>query len=97
MPYQLINPLKPKLVQIISKTSNKQSTTLYHYKVNCLMLFEEIIFVSSENHIKPINTPFEQNAELVVVEAGGSCGYHWGTKGAHPCTAQNILKTFEQS
>jgi hypothetical protein len=40
------------------------------------MLFEEIIVVYSENHMKPINTLCGQNAELLIVKAGGTRIYH---------------------
>jgi hypothetical protein len=36
------------------------------------MLFKEIIAVYSENHTKP----YAQNAELLVVKAGGTYNYH---------------------
>jgi hypothetical protein len=35
------------------------------------MLFKEIIAVYSENHMKNINTPREQNADLSNVKVGG--------------------------
>jgi hypothetical protein len=37
------------------------------------MLFKEIITVYSENRTKPINALCEQNAELLIVKAGGVC------------------------
>jgi hypothetical protein len=40
------------------------------------MLFTEIIALSSENHTKPINTLYGQNAELWTVKAGGTYTYH---------------------
>jgi hypothetical protein len=36
------------------------------------MLFKEIIPLYSENHMKHINTLCSQNAELLIVKAGGS-------------------------
>jgi hypothetical protein len=36
------------------------------------MLFREIIALYSENHAKPINTHYGQNAELLNVQAGGT-------------------------
>jgi hypothetical protein len=45
------------------------------------MLFKEIIAVYSENHRKPINTAFGQNAELLVIKAGGTHSYHLPLKG----------------
>jgi hypothetical protein len=41
----------------------------------------EIIAVYTENHTKPINTPCGQNAELLIVKAGGTYSYHWALKG----------------
>jgi hypothetical protein len=40
------------------------------------MLFNEIIAVYSESHIKPINTLCEQSAELQNIKAGGTYSYH---------------------
>jgi hypothetical protein len=57
--YDFINPLKPKLVQIIFKDSVRtvKKTHLFTItKINCLMLFTEIIAVYSENHTKHKNT-----------------------------------------
>jgi hypothetical protein len=45
--------------------------------INWLMLFEEIITVYSENHMKPINTLCSQNAKLLSVKADGTHNYHW--------------------
>jgi hypothetical protein len=41
------------------------------------MLFKEIIVFYSEKHMKPVNTPFGQNAEILIVKAGGTYSYHW--------------------
>jgi hypothetical protein len=41
----------------------------------------EIIAVYYVNHIKPINAPTGQNAELLIINAGGSYSYHWALKG----------------
>jgi hypothetical protein len=40
-------------------------------KINCIMLFREIIGGYSENRTKPINTLRGENAELLVVKASG--------------------------
>jgi hypothetical protein len=40
------------------------------------MLFEEIIAVYSENRAKSVNTHCGENAELVIVKAGDTYGYH---------------------
>jgi hypothetical protein len=45
------------------------------------MLLREIIAVHTENHTKPINTLCGQNAELLIVKAGGTYSYHWALKG----------------
>ena len=44
------------------------------------MLHREIIAVSSEIHIKHINTLRGQNAELVNVKPGGTYNNHWAFK-----------------
>jgi hypothetical protein len=44
--------------------------------MNWLMLFKQMISVYSENHMKPINTLCEQNAELLTDKAGGTYSYH---------------------
>jgi hypothetical protein len=40
------------------------------------MLFREIIAVYTENYTKPVNVFRDQNAELFIVEAGGTYSYH---------------------
>jgi hypothetical protein len=49
--------------------------------INLLILFREIIGVLSENHTKPINTLCGQNAELLIIKAGGTYNYRWAIKG----------------
>jgi hypothetical protein len=44
------------------------------------MLFIEIIAVYCENHMKPVNTRFRQNAELLIVKTGGTYIYQWTLK-----------------
>jgi len=46
-------------------------------KTSQLMLYREIIAVSSEIHTKPINTLSGQNTEFVNVSAGGTYSDHW--------------------
>jgi hypothetical protein len=50
-------------------------------KINWLTLFKEIIAVYTENHKKPIITLCGQNAELLIIKAGGRYSYHWALKG----------------
>jgi hypothetical protein len=45
------------------------------------MFVKEIIPVYSENHLKPINILWGQNAEFFTVKAGGTCSYHYALKG----------------
>lgn len=45
------------------------------------MLFEEIITVYSEDHMKPTNALYGQNAESMSVTAGGTCSDHCSLKG----------------
>jgi hypothetical protein len=44
------------------------------------MLFKEVIAVYSDSHTKPINTLCGQNAELLIIKAGGTYSYHWTLK-----------------
>ena len=46
------------------------------YKINCLMLYREIIAVSSEMHTKHINTLCGQNVELFNVKSSGTYSDH---------------------
>jgi hypothetical protein len=50
-------------------------------KLNRLMLFREIIAIYSELSYKTKNTLCEQNAEIVIVKAGGTYHSHWALKG----------------
>jgi hypothetical protein len=40
------------------------------------MLFKKITAVHSENHMKPINTLYGQNVELLIVKVSGTNSYH---------------------
>jgi hypothetical protein len=40
------------------------------------MLYKEIIYFYTENHMKPLNTLCGQNVELLIVRAGGTYSYH---------------------
>jgi hypothetical protein len=54
-----LNPLKPKLVEIIFKDSVRTAKKTPHFavtKINRLTLFKEIIGVYRENHTKPEST-----------------------------------------
>jgi hypothetical protein len=54
-----INPLKPKLVQIIFKNPVRATKKTPHFtitKIDWLTLFKEIIAVYSETHMNPRNT-----------------------------------------
>jgi hypothetical protein len=44
------------------------------------MLFSEIIAVYSDNYTKLINTLLGQNAELLIIKAGGTQSCHWAVK-----------------
>jgi hypothetical protein len=54
----------------------KKTQLLTITKINCLILFREMIAVYSENHTKHINT----NEVLMIVEAGGTYIYQWALK-----------------
>jgi hypothetical protein len=49
-------------------------------KIGWLMLFMGVITVYSEKQTKPINTFRGQSAELVIIEASGTYGFHWALK-----------------
>jgi hypothetical protein len=49
-------------------------------KIMWLMLFREIITLYSD-HTKPINILHWQNAELLIVKAGGTYSFYWVSKG----------------
>jgi hypothetical protein len=75
-----INPLKPKLVQIIFKNLVRTAKKTQHFtikKINWLTLFKEIIAVYSKNHTKPQL----RNVQLLIAKAGGSYSSHWALKG----------------
>jgi hypothetical protein len=40
------------------------------------MLFKETVAVYRENYTNPIKTLHGQNADLLIVKAGGTFGYH---------------------
>jgi hypothetical protein len=70
-----VNPLNPKLAEIIFKNSVRTAKKTQHFsitKVSWLILFREIIAVYSENNAKPINTLCGHNAELLNVNSGGT-------------------------
>jgi hypothetical protein len=46
-----------------------------------LMLLKEIIAFYPGNHIKPINTLFGQNSELLTITASGTYGYRRALNG----------------
>jgi hypothetical protein len=48
--------------------------------INLLKLFEEIIAVCTGNYAKLTNTLCGQNAELLIIEAGGTYSYHEALK-----------------
>jgi uncharacterized protein YktB (UPF0637 family) len=71
-------PLKPKRVWVIFKNSVRTAKKTPHFtitKINWLTLFKEIIAVYTENYTEPINTLCGQNAELLIVKAGGLYSY----------------------
>jgi hypothetical protein len=45
------------------------------------MLFNKIIAVYLENHMKPINMLCGGNTELLIIKAGGTYCYHRALKG----------------
>jgi hypothetical protein len=61
--------------------AEKTNTTQHSAVTNTsLMLFRQIIVVQSVDHMKPINTLREQNAELQTVTAGSTYNYQWALK-----------------
>jgi hypothetical protein len=82
--FHVINPLKPKLIKILVKDSVPMAEKTQHFsiaKIRWFMLFEEIITIYSEIHMKPINILCGQIAELLKVKIGGTYSYHWVLKG----------------
>jgi hypothetical protein len=54
-----VNPLKPKLVEIVFKNSVRTAKKTLHFtitKINWLTLFKELIVVYCENYTNHINT-----------------------------------------
>jgi hypothetical protein len=45
------------------------------------MVFKEMLAFYSENHTKPVDLLFGQNAGILSVKAGGTYSYHWVLKG----------------
>jgi hypothetical protein len=73
-----INPFKLKCVLDNINIQSVPQRKHNHYKDK---LINKIIFVYSENYMKPINTLCRQNAELLIVEASGTYSYHETLKG----------------
>jgi hypothetical protein len=48
--------------------------------IKWLMLFKKIIAVYTENSMKPITTPYELNAELMIHKRVGTYSYQWALK-----------------
>jgi hypothetical protein len=68
---------------MLFKNSVRTSKRTPHFtitKINWLTLFKEIIAACSENHATPISTLCWQNAELLIVKAGGTYSYHLALK-----------------
>jgi hypothetical protein len=68
-----------KLALIIFKDPADTAKKTEHFtikKLNFLMLLKKLIAVHAENYTKPINT-LGNNAELFIVEVGGTYSYHW--------------------
>jgi hypothetical protein len=63
------------------QSAMKKTQHFFITKTSWLMQFKEIITVYSENCAKPINTLCGQNAELLIIKAGGAHSYHWALKG----------------
>jgi hypothetical protein len=73
--YLTLFPLKPKLVLVAFENSVltlKKTQPITIRAINQLMLFREVIAVYFENRMKPTNTLCGENAELVIVKAGGT-------------------------
>jgi hypothetical protein len=61
-PWPPVNPLKPKLIQIIFNNSVLNSEKIHCFSIKKIGLFSKIIAVYSENHMKPVNILCGQNA-----------------------------------
>jgi hypothetical protein len=72
-----------EFVWIIFKNSVRtaKKTQLFTItNINWLTLFNGIIAVYSQNHMKPVDALCGQNAELLSIKAGGTCTYHRALK-----------------
>jgi hypothetical protein len=58
-----------------------QTNTASVIKTSQLMLYREIITVSSEIHTKHITTLCEQNVQLLNVKPGGTYSNRWALEG----------------
>jgi hypothetical protein len=57
------------------------------------MRFQEIIAVYSDNHMISINTLRGQNAELLIIKAGGTYSYQWALRDkgfSRTCAKENF-------
>jgi hypothetical protein len=61
--------------------TSKKAQCVSMATVNWLTLFKELICVYTENLTKHTNIFCGQNAELLLVKAGGAYNYHWVLKG----------------
>jgi hypothetical protein len=66
-------------MQILLKVSScfKETRNISITKISYLTLFKEITALYSENHMKPINAPCGQTAELFTVKVGSTYMYHY--------------------
>ena len=64
------------------------------YKTSQLMLYREIIAVSSQIHTKHINILCRQKVELLKVKTGGTYSNHWALKGKISVIKTNQLRLY---
>jgi hypothetical protein len=79
--YILFGPFQLKLAETIFKNSVCTTKKAPHFsitKINLLTLFKKIITVYTEIHMKQTN---KNNADFLIVEAGGTFNYHQALKG----------------
>jgi hypothetical protein len=78
-PFGLTSGVWRSSSKLIFENSVRTAKKTPHFtitKINWLTLFKEIIAVYSENYKKLTNVICEKNAELLIVNAGGTYSYH---------------------
>jgi hypothetical protein len=84
-PERISQPREAGFVYAAFKSPGRTAKKAQHFtvtKINWLTLFKEINAVYGENYVKPRNTPYGQNAELLEVKADVTSRYRCALKGS---------------